>query len=126
MMGAQEKVYHHTRLLTYLIMHCSARDAIIAKAWVIFYTDRRVSKMKSQHDNTLLLEDLILSEKNLAFSSISRQLILLHSLYDNYMRGEGATREEIHKCHEELLNEIWESMFLEQKLREKYKEVGGC
>ena len=70
-----------------------------------------------------LLEDLIISEKNTVLSKISGKLIVLYSLYDNYMRGGGATREEIHKCHEELLNEIWESMFLEQKIREKYKDV---
>ena len=77
--------------------------------------------MKSPHDNALL-EDLILAEKSAAFSNISRLLILLNVQYDNYLRG-GVTREEIHKCHEDLLNEIWESMFLEQKLREKYKDV---
>ena len=78
--------------------------------------------MKSLHGSTSLLEDLILSEKTKVFSNISSRLILLNVQYDNYLSG-GATREEIHKCHEDLLNEIWDSMFLEQKLREKYKEV---
>lgn len=74
-----------------------------------------VSKMKS------LLEDLILSEKTAVFSNISSRLLLLTVQYENYSRGE-ATTEDIHKCLEDLSNEIWDSMFLEQKLREKYKE----
>lgn len=78
--------------------------------------------MKSLHGSTALLEDLILSEKSTTFSNISSRLILLSVQYDSYLRG-GATREEIHKCHEDLLNIIWDSMFLEQKLREKYKDV---
>ena len=76
--------------------------------------------MRSQHDNALL-EDLILSEKRKAFSDISSQLMFLTVQYENYSRG-GSTVEDIHKCLEDLSNEIWGSMFLEQKLREKYKE----
>ena len=75
--------------------------------------------MRSQHDNALL-EDLILSEKRKAFSDINSQLMFLTVQYENYSRC-GATVEYIHKCLEDLLNEIWDSMFLEQKLREKYK-----
>ena len=77
--------------------------------------------MKSPHDNALL-EDLILSEKSKAFSNISSKLILLTVQYENYSRG-GATPEDIHKCLEDLSNEIWDSMFLEQKIREKYEGV---
>ena len=68
-----------------------------------------------------LLEDLILSEKSAAFSNINSHLILLSVQYDKYLRGEAA-REDVRECHEDLLNEMWDSMFLEQKLREKYKE----
>lgn len=83
----------------------------------VYHNNKKgVSKMKS------LLEDLILSEKNKAFSNISSQLILLTVQYENYSR-RGATLEDIHKCIKDLSNEIWDSMFLEQKLREKYKEV---
>ena len=67
-----------------------------------------------------LLEDLILSEKSKAFSDMSRQLMFLSVQYENYSRGS-VTVEDIHKCLEDLLNEIWDSMFLEQKLRERYK-----
>ena len=77
--------------------------------------------MKSLHDSTSLLEDLILSEKNAAFSNINSWLILLSVQYDKYLRGE-ATVEDVRECHEELLKKIWVSMFLEQKIREKYKE----
>ena len=70
---------------------------------------------------TLLLEDLILSEKSAAFSNINSRLILLSVQYDKYLRGE-VTREDVRECHEELLKKIWDSMFLEQKIREKYKE----
>ena len=77
--------------------------------------------MKSLHDSTSLLEDLILSEKNAAFSDINSRLILLSVQYDKYLRGE-ATVEDVRECHEELLKKIWVSMFLEQKIREKYKE----
>ena len=78
--------------------------------------------MKSLHGSTSLLEDLILSEKGKAFSNISNQLMFLTVQYENYSRG-GATVEDIHKCIEDLSNEIWVSMFLEQKLRGKYKDV---
>lgn len=70
----------------------------------------------------LLLEDLILSEKTTVFSNISSRLILLNVQYGNYLRG-GATIEEIHKYNEDLLKEIWDSMFLEQKLRKKYGDA---
>lgn len=76
--------------------------------------------MNLPHVNESLLEYLILSKKNTVFSNIISRLILLNVQYDSYLRG-GATREEIHKCHEDLLNEIWDSMFLEQKLRKKYE-----
>ena len=78
--------------------------------------------MKSLHGSTSLLEDLILSEKGKAFSNIGNQLMFLTVQYENYSRGR-ATVEDIHKCIEDLSNEIWVSMFLEQKLREKYKDV---
>ena len=78
--------------------------------------------MKSLHDSTSLLEDLILSEKRKAFSDISSQLMFLTVQYENYSRG-GATVEDIHKCLEDLSNEIWDSMFLEQKLRKKYEDA---
>ena len=79
--------------------------------------------MKSLHGSTSLLEDLILSEKNTAFSNMVGRLTLLNAQYDNYFRGGGTTREDMLKCNKDLLNEMWESMFLEQKLREKYKDV---
>ena len=79
--------------------------------------------MKLPHDSVSLLEDLILSEKNTAFSSMVSRLTLLNAQYDNYFRGGGTTREDMLKCNKDLLNEMWESMFLEQKLREKYKDV---
>lgn len=77
--------------------------------------------MKSLHGSTSLLEDLILSEKSAAFSNINSRLILLSVQYDKYSRGEAA-REDVRECHGELLKKIWDSMFLEQKIREKYKE----
>ena len=78
--------------------------------------------MKSLHDSTSLLEDLIVSEKRAAFSNINSHLILLSVQCDKYFHGE-ATREDVHKCYEEVLNKIWDSMFLEQKIREKYKDA---
>ena len=77
--------------------------------------------MKSLHGSTPLLEDLILSEKSAAFSNINSRLILLSAYYDKYLRGE-ATREDVRELHGDLLKKIWVSMFLEQKIREKYKE----
>ena len=77
--------------------------------------------MKSPHDNALL-EDLILAEKNSAFSNINSCLILLSVQHDKYLRGE-ATGEDVRECQEELLKKVWDSMFLEQKIREKYKDV---
>ena len=79
--------------------------------------------MKSLHGSTQLLEDLILSEKNTAFSNMIGRLTLLNAQYENYFRGGGTTREDLLKCNKDLLNIHWDSMFLEQKLREKYKEV---
>ena len=69
-----------------------------------------------------LLEDLILSEKSAAYYDISCLLILLNTKYDNSLRGK-VTSEDMRKSHEELLKKIWDSMFLEQKLREKYEDV---
>ena len=77
--------------------------------------------MKSQYDNAIL-EDLILSEKSAVFSNINSRLILLSVYYDKYLRGE-ATRGDVRECYEEVLKKIWDSMFLEQKLRKKYEEV---
>ena len=68
-----------------------------------------------------LLEDLILSKKNAAFSNINSCLILLIVQHEKYLCGE-STREDVRECYEEALKKIWDSMFLEQKLREKYKE----
>ena len=69
-----------------------------------------------------LLEDLIISEKSAAFSNINSRLILLSAYYDKYLRGE-ATGEDVRELHEGVLKKIWDSMFLEQKIREKYKDV---
>lgn len=78
--------------------------------------------MNLPHDSASLLEDLILSEKNTAYSKIVGRLTLLNAQYDNYYVVGGTTRGEMLKCNKDLLNEVWDSMFLEQKLREKYKE----
>lgn len=69
--------------------------------------------MKSLHTNASLLEDLILSEKNTAFSNIGNQLILLSTLHGDYVRGR-CDEGELRKCYKDLSDEIWESMFLEQ------------
>ena len=69
-----------------------------------------------------LLEDLILSKKNAAFSNINSCLILLSVQHEKYLCGE-STRADVRECYEDVLKKIWDSMFLEQKIREKYKDV---